>query len=266
MTALDIQRAKEIVKKKPEPIEAAIVKEKPVEEKTIEEKPVKPQEDATTPSVQKNSIWINYYEANQSSSSQNTEPNKSRSTFFGLALAFEFPESRSFNDIYFYSAPQNYDFGINAGFLFRSYFNEVVSFNIGLNAIYHIAEYEQESFYIQYSTIMAEIPLGFRFGIPLGPLPISPFISTSFHIRKPIYHWIDLEVGRYYSWIEESGDGAAAIDEWEFVPLLGVGLELSRHFAFEFQWYIGSFSIYDGGFHKTYDYGSSWRLKFEAMF
>lgn len=266
MAALDIQRAKEIIEKKPEPIEAAIVKEKPVEEKTIEEKPVKPQEDATTPSVQKNNIWINYYEANQSNSSQNTEPNKSRSTFFGLALAFEFPESQSFNGIYFYSAPQNYDFGINAGFLFRSYFNEVVSFNIGLNAIYHIAEYEQESFYIQYSTIMAEIPLGFRFGIPLGPLPISPFISTSFHIRKPIYHWIDLEVGRYYSWIEESGDGAAAIDEWEFVPLLGVGLELSRHFAFEFQWYIGSFSIYDGGFHKTYDYGSSWRLKFEAMF
>ena len=113
---------------------------------------------------------------------------------------------------------------------------------------------------------MAEIPLGFRFGIPLGPLPVSPFISTSFHIRKPIYHWIDLEVGHYYSWIEESGDGAAAIDEWEFVPLLGIGLELSRHFALEFQWYIGSFCIYNESFHKAYIYGDSWRLKLEALF
>ena len=113
---------------------------------------------------------------------------------------------------------------------------------------------------------MAEIPLGFRFGIPLGPLPVSPFISTSFHIRKPIYHWIDLEVGHHYSWIDDSGDGAAAIDEWEFVPLLGAGLEISRHFSFEFQWYLGSFCIYDGSFHEAYEYGSSWRLKFEAAF
>ena len=168
--------------------------------------------------------------------------------------------------IWFHGAPKDYDFGIDLGFLFRTYFNKVVSFNLGFNAIYRLAEYNGEYLWIKFSTLMAEIPLGFRFGIPLGPLPVSPFISTSFHIRKPIYHWIDLEVGHHYSWIDDSGDGAAAIDEWEFVPLLGAGLEISRHFSFEFQWYLGSFCIHDGSFHDAYEYGSSWRLKFETAF
>lgn len=207
-----------------------------------------------------------FHEVDPSSSFKSAKSSGSRSTYFGFSLAFEFPESRDYYDIWFHGAPKDYDFGIDLGFLFRTYFNKVVSFSLGFNAIYRLAEYNGEYLGIKFSTLMAEIPLGFRFGIPLGPLPVSPFISTSFHIRKPIYHWIDLEIGHHYSWIDDSGDGAAAIDEWEFVPLLGAGLEISRHFSFEFQWYLGSFCIYNGSFNEAYEYGSSWRLKFEAAF
>ncbi len=265
MAALDIQRAKEIVEEKPEPVVTAIVEEKPVEEKATEESTFTPQE-ATTTYTQENNFETNYYEIHQNSSSENIKQDNGRSTYFGLSLAFEFPESKDYYDIYYGDALKSYDFGLNLGFLFRNYFNEVASFNIGLNAIYRLAEYNGDYIYAKFSTIMAEVPLGFRFGIPVGPIPVSPFISTSFLIRKPICHWIDLEVDNYYSWVEESGDGAAAIDEWEFVPLLGVGLELSRHFALEFQWYIGSFCIYNESFHKAYIYGDSWRLKLEALF
>ena len=207
-----------------------------------------------------------FHEVDPSSSYKSEKTSKDGSSYIGFSLAFEFPESRDYYDIWFHGAPKDYDFGIDLGFLFRTYFNKVVSFSLGFNAIYRLAEYNGEYLGIKFSTLMAEIPLGFRFGIPLGPLPVSPFISTSFHIRKPIYHWIDLEIGHHYSWIDDSGDGAAAIDEWEFVPLLGAGLEISRHFSFEFQWYLGSFCIYNGSFNEAYEYGSSWRLKFEAAF
>ena len=212
-----------------------------------------------------------FHEVDPSSSFKSAKSSGSRSTYLGFSLAFEFPESCRFYDIYLGAAPKDYDFGIDLGFLFRTYFNKVVSFNLGFNAIFRSAKYDNYVLYADFQTIMAEIPLGFRFGIPLGNLPISPFISTSFHIRKPIYHWIYLETIRssnyYNDWIEESEDGAAAIYEWEFIPLLGFGLEISRHFSFEFQWYIGeSFCTYDGGIDLAYRIGDSWRLKLEAAF
>ena len=208
-----------------------------------------------------------FHEVDPSSSYKSAKSNGSRSTYFGFSLAFDFPTSHGYYDILFSGASKDYDFGIDLGFLFRTYFNKVVSFNLGFNAIFRSAKYDDYVLYADFQTIMAEIPLGFRFGIPLGNLPISPFISTSFHIRKPIYHWIYLEIIRssnyYNDWIEESEDGAAAIYEWEFIPLLGFGLEISRHFSFEFQWYLGNFGTHN---HSPYSKGSSWRLKFEAAF
>ena len=275
MEALSVQKIKEPIKvekkQTTEPVE-----EKPVasiaEEKTIEETPTS-QEQPATYTIGTQSFGANIHEVDPSETSSSYKaPNapKEKSSYFGFSLAFDFPESDDFYGIYFEGAPKSYDFGINLGFLFRTYFNKAVSFNLGFNAIYRLATYDGAIFYIDFSTLMAEIPLGFRFGIPLGSLPISPFISTSIHIRKPIYHSIYIETDHYgysYNWYtKDSKDGAASIDEWEFIPLLGVGLELSRHFSFEFQWYIGSFCTHDGGFHEAYETGDSWRLKFEAAF
>lgn len=266
MVALDIQKA-EIASKEKEQETVATIEEKPTDSaQTSDLQESSDKETSETTFSEQNQDKRVFHEVDPSSSYKSEKTSKDGSSYIGFSLAFEFPESRDFYDIWFDGAPKDYDFGIDLGFLFRTYFNKVVSFNLGFNAIYRLAEYNGEYLGIKFSTLMAEIPLGFRFGIPLGPLPVSPFISTSFHIRKPIYHWIDLEIGHHYSWIDDSGDGAAAIDEWEFVPLLGAGLEISRHFSFEFQWYLGSFCIYNGSFNDAYEYGSSWRLKFEALF
>ena len=282
MVALDIQKA-EIASKEKEQETVATIEEKMTDSaQTSDLQESSDKETSETAFSEQNQDKRVFHEVDPSNSFKREKTSKDESSYIGFSLAFEFPESKDFYGIWFHGAPKDYDFGIDLGFLFRTYFNKVVSFNLGFNAIYRLAEYNGEYLSIKFSTLMAEIPLGFRFGIPLGPLPVSPFISTSFHIRKPIYHWIDLENGHHYSWIDDSGDraaaqepgrriddsadGAAAIDEWEFVPLLGAGLEISRHFSFEFQWYLGSFCIHDGSFHDAYEYGSSWRLKFEAMF
>ena len=266
MVALDIQKA-DIASKEKEQETVATIEEKMTDSaQTSDLQESSDKETSETTFSEQNQDKRVFHEVDPSSSYKSEKTSKDGSSYIGFSLAFEFPESSDFYDIWFDGAPKDYDFGIDLGFLFRTYFNKVVSFNLGFNAIYRLAEYNGEYFGIKFSTLMAEIPLGFRFGIPLGPLPVSPFISTSFHIRKPIYHWIDLEIGHHYSWIDDSGDGAAAIDEWEFVPLLGAGLEISRHFSFEFQWYIGSFCFHDGDIDDSYEYGSSWRLKFEAAF
>ena len=282
MVALDIQKA-EIASKEKEQETVATIEEKMTDSaQTSDLQESSDKKTSETAFSEQNQDKRVFHEVDPSSSFKREKTSKDESSYIGFSLAFEFPESKDFYGIWFHGAPKDYDFGIDLGFLFRTYFNKVVSFNLGFNAIYRLAEYNGEYLSIKFSTLMAEIPLGFRFGIPLGPLPVSPFISTSFHIRKPIYHWIDLENGHHYSWIDDSGDraaaqepgrriddsadGAAAIDEWEFVPLLGAGLEISRHFSFEFQWYLGSFCIHDGSFHDAYEYGSSWRLKFEAAF
>lgn len=266
MAALDIQRAKIASKEKEQKTVATIEEKMTDSAQTSDLQESSDKVTSETAFSEQNQDKSVFHEVDPSSSFKSEKTSKDESSYIGFSLAFEFPESRDFYDIWFHGAPKDYDFGIDLGFLFRTYFNKVVSLNLGFNAIYRLAEYNGEYLGIKFSTLMAEIPLGFRFGIPLGPLPVSPFISTSFHIRKPIYHWIDLEIGHHYSWIDDSGEGAAAIDEWEFVPLLGAGLEISRHFSFEFQWYLGSFCIHDGSFHDAYEYGSSWRLKFEAAF
>ena len=109
---------------------------------------------------------------------------------------------------------------------------------------------------------MAEIPFEFRFGFPIGSVPIKPFASVSIHIRKPIYQWTKIDASFYY---DEWGN-AAAITDWELVSFIGAGIELSRHFSFEFQWVLGNFYTNDSDFDLAYRLGDTWRFKIDVAF
>jgi hypothetical protein len=278
MAALDIQRAKEIIEKKQEATEETstlvAAAEKPVEEKGIEETSVSNLQDTINTSAQSNNFGANFHEVNSSNSGNDSK--KTKSNYLGLILAYESPESY---DYYGRSLREYYSgFGLNAGFIFRHYFNRFISFNFGINAIYHNGEYgiSVGSYYYNYhltsfefNTIMAEIPLGLRFGIPLGSSPISLFISTNFHIRKPIYQWLEYDL-YVIDWYNDSYHDVAAYSDWEFIHLFGLGVELTRHFSLEIQWYAGNFRVYKDGYYSSveegYRNGDSWRIKLETTF
>lgn len=278
MAALDIQRAKEIIEEKQEATEETstlvAAAEKPVEEKGIEETSVSNLQDTINTSAQSNNFGANFHEVNSSNSGNDSK--KTKSNYLGLILAYESPESY---DYYGRSLREYYSgFGLNAGFIFKHYFNRFISFNFGINAIYHNGEYgiSVGSYYYNYhltsfefNTIMAEIPLGLRFGIPLGSSPISLFISTNFHIRKPIYQWLEYDL-YVIDWYNDSYHDVAAYSDWEFIHLFGLGVELTRHFSLEIQWYAGNFRVYKDGYYSSveegYRNGDSWRIKLETTF
>ncbi|MBQ3779662.1 MAG: hypothetical protein II835_16645 [Fibrobacter sp.] len=255
-----------------------LAEEKPVEEKSIEEAPVNKSQDTRIVSAQNN---------NFGSTSNEVTPNnleirskKKSSNYLGFTLAYESPKSRDYYGRPLYDYYSDSEFGLDAGFVFRHYFNRFISFNFGINAVYHTGDYgifSLNDYYhdisiasLEFNTIMAEIPLGFRFGIPLGSSPISLFISTNFHIRKPIYQWIELDILDGY-WYDGSYDDVAASSDWEFIHLLGFGIELTRNFSLEVQWFAGNFRVYkDSGefssVEQGYENGNSWHLKMEVVF
>ena len=158
--------------------------------------------------------------------------------------------------------------GVNLGFLVRWYLYQWCVFQTGLNVIYHHADYDidEEDLYsdvlgrygygegaIDYHSIMVEVPLQFRFGVPVDASEIfRPFVSLSTHVRKPIYAWIDHYFADWTWRIEEQSayyfssyvhgtdtsfetDGAYASSDMEFMEYLGFGIEISRHFSIQWQ-------------------------------
>ena len=264
MTALDIQKAKEIIKEK-EPKSAATVKEN-----IAEKQPTQFQETSkSTTENEKEDVWASYsqksiafQEDSPSSTNKETKTDKAKNSFFGISLAFA-----SLTTSAFYGKPLQdldgyFEFGANLGFFHRIYFNRIVSFNYGLNAEFHHGWY---CGFVDFSTIMAEIPLGFRFGIiPLGTSQVSLFLSANFHIRKPIFLIRQFDSEGVYN-------DFASFSDWEFINLLGLGIEITRHFSIEFQWFAGNFRIYEGPFgtdaEQSYLNGSdSWRIKIDFAF
>lgn len=272
MLALDIQKTKEEIKENSqEPIVST-------EERTVEEQSSPSQEiDSTTKVVDTQPTFHEmpqtqgvFHEVDPSFANKDVKTNKTKTSYLGISLAFADFKSSDFYGKYLRLYDWFFEFEVNLGLFNRIYFNRFVSFNYGINAVYHQGWYE--SFYLDFSSIMAEIPLGFRFGIPLGNTPVSIFFSSNFHIRKPIYQWIYVEydtyyIDRYYSnFYKEDHDDVSSIADWEFAHLLGLGLEISRHFSIEFQWYAGNFRTYDGGVEQAYLNGDSWRIKIDIAF
>ena len=217
------------------------------------------------------------------SSKFKTHPNP----YKGISFAFE---------RYLEKAVGNYDvkpqkqWGLNLGFFKRWYFYQWGSFQTGINAVYHQAEYEFEQeemndyydpyYYnfpyrssydseIDYINVMLEVPLQVRLGFPLGKAKkISPFVSASFHIRKPIYIWMDYDIiVDSYHHKEGSYSDSYGVSDWEFLTFVGLGIEISR--AISFQWQFLPVSIVTNTSAITNYYcddsdGMTWRFSMDA--
>jgi hypothetical protein len=219
---------------------------------------------------------------------------KDRIFYFGLSLGFEQFLEKSIADYEVEGSEEFYDhIGANLGFFLRWYFYRAGSFQFGLNAIYHHGYYDiEESDYrvggdryyynhdvsINYHSIMAEIPLTFRFGIPFV---LSPYLSLDIHVRKPIYAWIvydvdiSMQLGDYYSYSNRDYDyddygtssGAFTADDWEFLGYLGFGIEFTRHVSIQWQMLLINAVTYAGDEPINYELlADTWRINLDIAF
>ena len=192
------------------------------------------------------------------SSKFKTHPNP----YNGISFAFE---SYLEKEVANYDVQPSKQWGLNLGYFWRWYFYQWGSFQTGVNAVYHQAEYEisreKLQYYgydyygwnsvkgkgsIEYKNLMLEVPLQARIGFPLGKAKnVSPFISASFHIHKPVYLWMDYELSLsdylYYYGKDGSYSDFYAFSDWEFLTFVGFGIEMSR--AISFQWQFLPVSI-----------------------
>jgi len=248
--------------------------EKSIEENVIEEASVIKQQDSTITSTKSNDFEANIHEPN--SSHPENISKKAKNYYLGFSLASEMACSED----YYGTSLDGFcrGSGLSIGYVFKHYFNRFISLNLGFNAIYLSGEYDIKvksnyySFYtkpLDFSTLMAEIPIGFRAGIPLGSFPVSLYLSSNIHIRKPLYQWYEIDLGDDYR-DYNSYDGFAAYSDWEFIHLLGFGIEIKRRFSFEMQLYMGNFRIYKDGYNSSaeqgYLNGDSGRFKIEVTF
>lgn len=218
------------------------------------------------------------------SSKFKTHPNP----YNGISFAFE---SYLEKEVANYDVQPSKQWGLNLGYFWRWYFYQWGSFQTGVNAVYHQAEYEisreKLQYYgydyygwnsvkgkgsIEYKNLMLEVPLQARIGFPLGKAKnVSPFISASFHIRKPVYLWMDYELSLsdylYYYGKDGSYSDFYAFSDWEFLTFVGFGIEMSR--AISFQWQFLPVSIVTNTDAITNYYcddsdGMTWRLSMDV--
>ena len=218
---------------------------------------------------------------------------KDRIFYFGISLGFEQFQEETIANYEVEDAVEYYEhIGANLGFFLRWYFYRAGSFQFGLNAIYHHGYYDiEESDYriggnqyyynhdvsIDYHSIMAEIPLTFRFGIPFV---LSPYLSLDIHVRKPMYAWIDYDadvtvrLGDSYDYSSRnyryddygSSCSAFADSDWEFLGYLGFGIEFTRHVSVQWQMLLFNALTYTD---ETVNYKlltDTWRLGLDIAF
>ena len=159
----------------------------------------------------------------------------------------------------------------------RSYIYKYGSFQWGLGAVYQYCEYDLDddrssSAGISYHNLVAELPIEFRFGFPIGKA-FSPFISINWNIRKPIYQWYNW-FSRYrndYYYSDSFGDeweaSSYASSDFDFLGFLGLGLEIYRHVSIEWQWLASAKSTYADDKGTPYKDGAdTWRVKLDFAF
>ena len=213
--------------------------------------------------------------------------------YFGISLGFEQFQEKTVANYEVLEAEELYDhLGASFGFLLRWYFFRSMSFQVGLNGIYHHGFYDIEegdfrigwnTYYykhdvtIDYHSVMAEIPLTFRLGIPFV---VSPYVSLSVHVRKPIYAWIDYDVdvswrlGDLYSYdsrdheYDDSSSKRGPFNEsdFEFLGYLGFGVELTRHLSLQWQMLLFNAITYTDEIVNYKLLMDTWRVSLDVAF
>lgn len=168
-------------------------------------------------------------------------------------------------------------FSAGLGFLMRWNFFKYGSFLLGLNASYQFSHLNEEEYYnldpvLRYHKILAEMPLEFRLGLPTRK--ISPFLSYSLNIRKPICVWYHLTMSGFngtYAYEDSYDDWTYGYwyetGSFEFLGFVGVGIEAFRHLSVAFQWLVHSAGTYRrDGFSESPETIDTWRIKMDLIF
>lgn len=201
-------------------------------------------------------------------------PKENEVFYMGVSLGYE-----SYHEARVAGIPVEDDsqWGLNLGFLLRWYLYRWGSFQTGVNVVYHQAEYDAsdwdvDDYDVDYKSIMVELPLQVRLGMPLGKTPISPFVSLNVYVRKPVYAWVDYYAARehqsiielgggYYQntvpiteyLVDDSADGFYKTEDWEFLEYAGIGVEVNRYVSLQWQFLLFSTVTYsDTRYYSNY--------------
>lgn len=164
------------------------------------------------------------------------------------------------------------------GYLARWYFYSAGSFQLGINALVESvtlaeAEYSYLDFNVDQISLVAEIPIELRFGIPLDEY-FAPFVSFSLNARKYIYGWFEYEMdaswsvgNNYYNtnyeYNDATEDGFYEGSDIDLLFFFGIGIEISKHFAIQYQWLIEGTGWRSGyGFDYDEEYTNRFSMDF----
>jgi hypothetical protein len=153
------------------------------------------------------------------------------------------------------------------GYLARWYFYSAGSFQLGINALVESvtlaeAEYSYLDFNVDQISLVAEIPIELRFGIPLDEY-FAPFVSFSLNVRKYIYGWFEYEMENSWLYNDATEDGFYEGSDIDLLFFFGIGIEISKHFAIQYQWLIEGTGWRSGyGFDYDEEYTNRFSMDF----
>lgn len=198
---------------------------------------------------------------------KNLKENKKEKTFYsGISLNIGDVDRQS----YFEDFDENEDGIIGGiGYLARWYFYSAGSFQLGINALVESvtlaeAEYSYLDFNVDQINLIAEIPVEARFGIPLSEY-FAPFVSFSLNARKYIYGWFEYEMENSWLYNDATEDGFYESGDIDFLYFLGIGIEITKHFAIQYQWLISGIG-WRSGYEFDYDEDVTNRFSLDFAF
>ena len=198
---------------------------------------------------------------------KNLKENKKEKTFYsGISLNIGDVDRQS----YFEDFDENEDGIIGGiGYLARWYFYSAGSFQLGINALVESvtmaeAEYSYLDFNVDQISLVAEIPIELRFGIPLDEY-FAPFVSFSLNARKYIYGWFKYEMENSWLYNDATEDGFYESGDIDFLYFLGIGIEITKHFAIQYQWLISGIG-WRSGYDFNYDEDCTNRFSMDFAF
>ena len=153
------------------------------------------------------------------------------------------------------------------GYLARWYFYSAGSFQLGINALVESVtmaegDYSYLDFNVDQISLVAEIPVEVRFGIPLDEY-FAPFVSFSLNARKYIYGWFEYEMENSWLYNDATEDGFYEGSDIDLLFFFGIGIEISKHFAIQYQWLIEGTGWRSG---YEFDYDEEYTNRFSMDF